>query len=271
MRHATPTVAALLLVAACGLDTSGIGNASGSLVSGTTGATSGADSVDSSTTAAGTTAHGGTEGDDTTAAATTVNSDPADADTGSSGDDASSSTTTTEPVDPCADNPPFTLVLEANTAVLTPPMAQGTLLDGTTEYVYGETANAGGASFEVELPCTDEYMVWADVFDGEPGPDDIAFWAGDPADALRIELGGVVTEWTYGCQTAGPGLWSRQAVSTHDFGCLIDDKVVYDLDAGTHTLSIVPLEGGGHTGWIIPGDVAAVERVIITNQLRVQP
>lgn len=253
-------------VAACGLDSSGLGHASGTL---------GTASVTGSGTSSSTGSDAGDTGEGASSTAadpvTTTTTTPSDDTTGSTGDATDTADLTTgAPVDPCLDNPPITLMLDAAAATLVPPMTFDTLIDGTG-YFYSEAANDGTASFEIDLPCGGEYMVWADVFDGEPGPIDTQIISGDPADAIRIEIGGIATDWLYGCQTPGIELWSRQALSVNANACITNDRVVLPLVKGAHTVTVTALEGGAHSDGLTPGDVAAVARVFITNLQDVMP
>ncbi|MBL8947218.1 MAG: hypothetical protein JNK45_28855 [Myxococcales bacterium] len=254
-------------VCACGLDSSGLGHASGTLGTATAPAAStGEDSTgdaEASTTAEPIPT--------TTATSATSATSATGEDTSSTGDVTDTADLTTgPPPDPCLDNPPITLMLDAAAATLVPPMTFDTLLDGTG-YFYSETANEGAASFEIDLPCGGEFMIWADVYDGEPGPVDIEIIDGDPADAIRIEIGGIATDWLYGCQTPGIDLWSRQALSVNANACITNDRVVLPLVKGAHTLTVTALEAGAHSDGLTPGDVAAVARVFITNVQDVMP
>lgn len=253
-------------VCACGLDSSGLGHASGTLGTATAPATSTGED-DSGGLASSSTSDPIPTTTSTTMAATTAPSD----DTGSTSDATDTADLTTgPPPDPCLDNPPITLMLDAAAATLVPPMTFDTLLDGTG-YFYSETANEGTASFDIDLPCGGEYMIWADVYDGEPGPIDTQIIDGDPADAIRIEIGGIATDWLYGCQTPGIDLWSRQALSVNANACITNDRVVLPLVKGAHTLTVTALEAGTHSDGLTPGDVAAVARVFVTNVQDVMP
>lgn len=256
-----------MLLAACSLDSSGFGSTAGSVGSadsrGTSESSDGGES--SSSTAPGTSEAQESTGapESTTQPAT---SDGTTTEPQPTSDDGHDPTTD---ADPCSAPPPFTLELGADEAVLSGTMALGVLFDGTT-YVYGEIAEDGTATFDVELPCGDDYMVWAEVFDAEPGPLDLPLYTSDPGDALRVEIGGVVTQWSYGCQWDVFDAWARLAVSTSP-DCITNDKVVMSLVGGQHTLTIAALEGGEHTGGLSPGSVAAFARVFITNDLENSP
>lgn len=252
---------------ACALDSSGLGSSAGSIGSAGSRATS--EGSDGDAEVSGETQASGEASGESDDPSTTTTTPPGETSTGDKPDPTDDGGDHTTGVDPCSAAPPFQLALDANQAVLAGSMAKGGLFDGKV-YVYGETAADGSASFAIDLPCTDEYMVWAEVYDAEPGPLDLPLYASDPGDAFEVEIGGIVTEWLYGCQWDVFDTWGTLAVSTSP-DCLSNDKVVMSLVAGQHTLTITPLEGGAHAGGLSPGSVAALSRVIITNDLENAP
>lgn len=264
-RSRTRSVALLVALGACSLDSSGFGTSAGSIGSagGPTSSDSGGGSSDTSSE---THASDDGESEATTADPATTAPPPTDGSTSDASATSDDGPDITTGADPCEMAPPFLLQLDPMQATLSGSMAQGGTLDGR-DYVYGETVDDETvATFQIDLPCSDEYMVWAEVYDAEPGPLDLPLYASDPADAFEVSIGGIVTEWRYGCQWDVFDTWGTFAVSISP-DCILNDKVVMSLVAGRHTLAIKPLEGGAHTGGLTPGSVAAFSRVYITNDL----
>jgi hypothetical protein len=268
MRDSHVPIVLLVTLVACALDSSGLGTSAGSI--GSAGTTTSAEGDGAGETSSETSASVEGASEVTTADVVTTETSPSDDTTSAAAETGDEGPDITTGADPCSMAPPFLLQLDASTATLTGSMALGGTLDGRT-YAYGETVDAQTmASFAIDLPCSDEYIVWAEVYDAEPGPLDLPLFESDPADVFEVEIGGIVTEWRYGCQWDVFDTWGTFAVSASP-DCILNDKVVMSLVAGQHTLSIKPREAGEHTGGLTPGSVAAFSRVYITNDLDSPP
>ncbi|MFO0631585.1 MAG: hypothetical protein U0168_01905 [Nannocystaceae bacterium] len=253
----------------CSLDSGGLGHASGvgsASVGQSDTASSDGGGATSSSGAGGSSGTSGTgDGDDGSSGATAASESGTDASTATAGESSSGA-----PPDPCLDNPTITVTLQAADATLTGDVMLAAQLDGT-QYVYGETASGGTATFDFSLQCAGDYAVWLRVYDGEPGLD-TQIIPGNPADAVRVDVTGLVTDFRYGCQTLGAPFWSWQAVSDNGNACLSNDRVIHSLVAGQHYVELSMLEGGMFSGdGFSPGEVAAVSQIIVTNDLDYEP
>ncbi|HWB76027.1 MAG TPA: hypothetical protein VG755_13755 [Nannocystaceae bacterium] len=255
-----------LSVVGCAFDAGGIGHGSG-LADGTE--TSGTSSSSGGTTIEATTTLGSdaeTTGMVTSATTTTTSSTTTDDATGTSSDSGPpESETTTGEVDPCADPQLVQITLEAADAMLGGSMMLGVLGNGQ-QYLYTETANDGTATFSFVTLCADEYVIWGLVYDGDPIIVDIA---GQAADRMQVDLGAASVDWRYGC---GSGVlnWNWEYVGTNDDICLADSRTVFDLEPGEHSVVFTPTEGGT-ANTMDPGEAAALQRIIVTNDLDFVP
>jgi hypothetical protein len=250
-------VAAIALLGACLLDTSGAGSGSGAMPGGEGGTSSSAGGAElESSTAAGS---GQADGVTTGATDPTGGADePPSSSTGSSegGDD----TTTGPAMDPCENPAPFTVQLDVTQAVITPPMQLGNY-PPEGNFAYSEVAYQGRASFEFDLTCQVEVRAWARVFDPGVGEDGLER---EQPDSYFIAFDGEAdTEWWYSCQVfnaAPSGAAWAWAQLMDNAGCGTDE-FRRTLPAGKHHLNITNREAGE----LAEGNVAAFTRVVITS------
>lgn len=240
--------------AACGLDTSSQGGASGAKPGQDRGETE--------------------DGTSTTALPTDgANTDPTGNDqtgatsTGEPDDGTTAGASTGRAVDPCDDPPQVTIELDLSAASLDEAMNEGSI-PAVGTYAYSEQAGAGTVSFDFELMCEDEYRVWAQVHDPEAGNRDLGSYIDPDSFAVSIDERATV-QWWFGCQMSGTNprggaAWQWLSVRGSQFCTPTDYRPV--LTAGAHQLHLTNLEAGVHQ---VSGDeigyVAAVSRVVITN------
>jgi hypothetical protein len=255
----------LLLAVGCSFDAGGIGHAAGLPTEAMdTGGTS-------SGSGGGTTIEATSIGSDAetsgmvTSASTTTTTGVDDTTGASSESGAPQSETSTGELDPCDGPPPFHVEIAASDAMLGGTMMLGMLGNGD-QYVYSETANDGTATFSFATDCPGEYAIWGLVYDGDPIIVDVG---GQAADRMQVNLGSESTDWRYGC-ASGVVSWNWTSVGTYDEICIPDPKTVYQLEAGDHSVVFVPTEGGT-ANESDPGEAAALQRIIITNDLDFSP
>lgn len=253
-----------LLAVGRSFDAGGIGHGSGLV-------TQGMDSGGtSSSSGGGTTIEGTTNDAETTgmvtSASTTTSTTASDDTIGTSSESGPpESETTTGELDPCADPQLVQITREAADAELGGSMMLGMLGNGQ-QYVYSENASDGTATFSFATLCADEYVVWGLVYDGDPIIPDIG---GQAADRMQVDLDGSSVDWRYGC-SSGVLNWNWEYVGTNDDFCLADSRTVFQLEAGEHSVVFVPTEGGAANP-DDPGEAAALQRIIITNDLDFVP
>ncbi len=257
-----PAALALVMVTACTF--AGTGGSGGSAQLGSTGGsddTASAGPSNAATDTASDAANSTTDAPDVDTGVNTTTSaagDGTSAAATSAGDDAG----TTAAVDPCDSPPTVMLQQTADQGVVVPPMQ----IFGTV--AYSEIAESGTISFTFAADCADEYAIWVQVYDGEPGPFDLL--PGEFADSYYVEVDGSGSEvnWDYGCDTVATP-WSWQAISTHGPDCSDDSMAVFDFAAGQHTLEFRNAEAGDATE--LPPTAAMLSSVIITNDLDYHP
>lgn len=255
MRRLAIAVAALLGgSAACGFDSTGVGSASGPIV-GDPNAT--AASTGEPMTGSDDSASGAVDGDSGGIGplGTSGGSDDGDADSESTG----------PAVDPCAGPPSVIIEMGVEEATISNPMLTGSV--GGQSYAYSEATMEGTASFEFDVPCQDEYRVFARVYDPNIG---IAVGSDPDSYMVAFDDDGPLP-WRYGCQTlfstVAIFLWDWLPIETHDQLCG-STEFGKTLSAGTHTLHVINRENGNHDVGVLPGDignVAAISRVVITS------
>ena len=252
-----------MAMVACQLDTSGVGGPSNQL--GTLDGSSDGDEGDDGEVGSGEVgSEASTAGDGMQDTAGDPTTDGGETTGGSQGTGIETTEgTTTGAIDECAGDPVFTMSYTADTAIVVPPMALDHLANDTP-YVYSEVADMGTATFAFDVPCPDDYYFHAFVYDGEPGEIDLAF-DDNGADSYYVDVEGQAVLWRYGCQTGGIGVpnWQWQPV-LNNFTCLIEDKVVAPLAAGSHTISFGNRESGTN-GADSPGSAAAIQVLVVTN------
>ena len=181
-------------------------------------------------------------------------------DTGPSGEDEESDDDSSQG-DVCSDPPFFKQVVNAEEAFLSDPMMLWTP-PGDESFVATLQDDAGVASFFWDAPCGDDYWLWARVWDDMPGALD------DGPDSFEVGLAdGGSSTWLYGCQTATVfnGAWHWLKVQ-ESFTCLFDEDVIqYHADAGPRVFTFEGLEGGTYNAADPPGELAAISRILITN------
>lgn len=124
------------------------------------------------------------------------------------------------------------------------------------EYLGGE--GGGSASYEVEVPCSDTYVLWAVVW-FESGNEDSFFWAWDDTTTTWV--------WDLTQQGCYPRLgrdWYWDQVSQRtDTGRCGDpevDPATFTLTAGTHTFHLLGRER-----------MSAVAEFVLTNDMSYTP
>ena len=254
-----------LLAVGCAFDAGGIGHGSGLATEGMD--TSGTSSSSGGTTIEATTLMGSdaeTSGMVTSASTTSTTASDDTIGTSSESGPPESETSTGEP-DPCADPQLVQITREATDAELGGSMMLGMLGNGQ-QYVYSENASDGTATFSFATLCADEYVIWGLVYDGDPIISDIG---GQAADRMQVDLEASSVDWRYGC-SSGVLNWNWEYVGTNDDFCLADSRTVFQLEAGEHSVVFVPTEGGAANP-DDPGEAAALQRIIITNDLDFMP
>lgn len=189
------------------------------------------------------------------------NDDTTGAGEGSAGDDS-----VDPPVDMC-DNPPFFKeIVNAGDmgVVFSDPMTSyaDASLPGQT-YFASAVEEQGLADFPWFAPCNDEYFLWARVWDDVGG----AALEDDPDSYyVRMDDGGEAF-WRYGCQTnpvfpTPSWYWVRVQES---LTCIDVDQISYTIDDGPHVARFRNREEGAHDDGDPPGRIAAITRILITN------
>ena len=195
-----------------------------------------------------------------TAPTSTDEGDDTDAGEESAGEDS-----TGPMVDPCDSPDFFSVIVTAGDpgVTITAPMAsfdEPDLPGGL--YFASEVEEEGLAEFPWEAPCNDEYFLWARVWDETGG-------AGlDDPDSYYVQMDdGGEAFWRYGCQTnpifpEPSWYWVRVQES---LTCIDIDPVSYMIDAGPHVARFRNRESGSHDDMNPPGEIAAITRVLVTN------
>ena len=265
-------------LSACGFGTPGGGSVMTSQLGdgdeGTTGdmgedATTGGQAVDDASGPGGDASADGTAGMTGVGSITSPTSD--DGDSGSSSGEPVDATTTGMPPDPCANPPLETFTIEVSAATVTAPMVTGTHPTHGV-YAFSSQADAGTVSFPFATDCEQTWRAWAFVYDEDPGfstqtdPDSFDVWLDETGSTL----------WVYGCQNdaifPAPSQW--QWVSVNDTGLCVfeNDPITFTLPAGPHAMHFRNVESGtAGDGASNPGVVAAIARVVITNDPNFSP
>lgn len=245
--------AAIALSHGCGFDSSGLGGATHGVEDTTTGAagdSSGTISTESTSTDAA------SAGDGSGSVSSASESTMTGADSTTTGSDSGASTTAS---DPCQPAPFFKVSVVADNATLQ-NMDLDQLPQPVGPYAYSEVAGEGQATFEFDVDCPGTYSIHGLVYDA----DQLTL---ANADSFEVSVDqGDWHVWPYGCQI-GLSPWRYRRVRTdavEDLQCLISQELTFSLQAGTHTVTLRNLESGSHGGtW--PGSVAAVARILVTN------
>ena len=201
-----------------------------------------------------------------TAPTSTDDGDDSDDGTTGPGEGSAGEESTGPTVDMC-DNPPFfkQVVTAGDMGVtFSGPMdthADASLPGGT--YFASEVEEQGIADFPWEAPCNDEYFLWARVWDdvGGASPDN------DPDTYYVVMDEGGQAFWRYGCQpnfVLPTPSWYWVKVQ-EALVCLDVDPVSYTIDAGPHIAHFRNREEGAHDDDDPPGRIAAITRILITN------
>ncbi len=146
-------------------------------------------------------------------------------------------------------------------ATVTPPMQTDTSFS-QGEYAFSEISKMGTVEFTFELECPGSFVIWAVVWDAQPGAH-----GSDPDSFAVRHDGGLEAAWAYGCQTEllrDDEYWSWQQVRKRDVisGCVgVSSTYTMALDAGVHTISFRNLEGEED------GDHAGIARILVTNDI----
>lgn len=193
-----------------------------------------------------------------------------DGDDDDSTDDATGDETTgTAPVD-CSAPPFYKEIIQATDAFEGPPMQKWPLpsVPGM-EIVASEVAEQGTAAFLWNAPCQDDYVLWAYVWDQTEGAS-----TNDP-DSYFIQLDdGGETFWRYGCQTIDildpQPAWHWLRVQ-ESITCLDLQDVTYSTDASMHAFTFRNREAGTYDQDNPPGEVAAIARILVTNDPTYEP
>ena len=249
--------------AACGLNTSGFGTATGSIPEGGTTESADTDVLDPSSGTTSPAADDGASGTTTDEPSTTTTTGT----TAAEDDDTADDDTTGPPVDPCNPAPPVMIEVAAGDAMLNASMNLGNVAS-IGDYLYSESQLAGTASFTFQVECPGEYFAWAFVHDPVTGITSTGV-RGDP-DSYRVRFdNGSFEDWLYGCDLNDFGdsgaTWAWLRATQSDV-CLSPSAITASLTAGTHVFHMTNREEGNHqvSGQDI-GNVAAVARVLITN------
>jgi hypothetical protein len=174
-------------------------------------------------------------------------------------------TSTGEPPDPCANPPAQTIAIEVSAATVHAPMTTGTHPTHGV-YAYSAVSNDGEVSFPFATDCEDTWRAWAFIYDQDPGfstqtdPDSFDVWLDESGATL----------WVYGCQNdaifPAPPQWSWQSVNDTGLCVFENDPIEFTLPAGPHAMHFRNIEGGSAgNGGSDPGNVAAIARIVITN------
>ena len=184
-------------------------------------------------------------------------------DTDGGAEDESSDTSTGGPIDACdmTPLPLFTQVITASESIVIAPMSKRAAPVPGGECVASEVADQGTANFLFSAPCTDEYFVWGHVWDSQPNLIKVA-----KPDSYDVAVdGGSSTEWAYGCQTFGTAAGWRWIPVEESAVCLDPDALRFTIDPGTHTINFHNREAGDFDQGSPPGEVAAIARILVTN------
>lgn len=167
-------------------------------VSGTTGGVGSTDGTTGSGMVTLTTDPGATTGDGTTSTTTTLDPDTTLPDP-----------STTMAPDPSCLGPMAPLMVLAQDASIEFPMVYEQSQMGEGTICSSGIPELGLAEFEFDVPCLDDWAVWARVYDAWDGTHDM----GDP-DTYHVRVsGGDEFVWYYGCQTFGaPDDWGWRRV-----------------------------------------------------------
>jgi hypothetical protein len=267
----------LTLASACTFNGTGLGEEEGGLppvttVPGTTG-DAGASTGPGGPTTSGGMSMSGTSGalDPTTGGETTTGPGPMTGPDPTTGDGATTGPDPTVP-DPPPDLPPPDpnclgplppLLVLVEDAEIEFPMIEEMSGSGEGRIASSGVIELGNVEFAFNVPCADDYMVWARVYDGYKGEQQF-----EPDSFYAKVSGGDDFTWRYGCQSASDTeswTWKRVRQMTGD-GC--DETVEWTLPLapGTHSIRLRNREG--QTG---NGVRAAVARVLLTNDPNLVP
>lgn len=252
---------------ACGPNTSGFGTATGSTPEASATDTNDTAATGSTGPATVPTGDDGASGTTTLEPSTTTGAD--ETAEGSSSEES----TTGPPADPCDPAPTVMLEVGAADAMRNAEMMLGSV-PGVGAYAYSESELAGTASFQFQVQCPGEYYAWAYVHDPSTGIGSQGV-RGDP-DSFRVAFNAnSFVNWLYGCELSdiskSGSTWRWLRAMDNEF-CLSPSTVSVTLEPGTHLFHMTNRESGDHQvdGQDI-GDVAAVARVLITNDPAFSP
>jgi hypothetical protein len=129
------------------------------------------------------------------------------------------------------------------------------------EYAYSTTAEQGHVDFTLDLPCPSSFAIWGVAWEYNPGG------ASGDADSYWVSVdGGDDAKWHFGCINDTGQNWTYSRFSDMPANdCVIDD-IVYQLDAGQHTIRVRNREMAYN-----PDLAAAVARILVTNDLGYVP
>ena len=200
---------------------------------------------------------------------TTPTSDDAGTDEDGSSGEPIDGTTTGDPPDPCANPPVQHIAIEVSAATINAPMTKGTH-PSHGEYAYSAQSSQGVVSFPFATDCQDTWRAWAFIYDDDPG-----FFGSPDPDSFTVWLDeSGTTPWIYGCQTGGifPPKWSWQTVNDTGLCVAENAPIEFTLAAGPHAMHFRNIEGGSAgNGGDDPGSVAAIARIVITNDPAFSP
>lgn len=226
-----------------GVTTGGVG------MSGTSGAldeTTGAGSTETATTLPPVTTIGeSTTSDETTTTAADPSTTTGDPSTTTGGDNA-------------CPGPIVKILEKVADAELEWPMGTEQSMLGEGTIATSAIPEAGTVEFTVDIPCVDEFAVWARVYDGDPGVHDF----GDPDSYyVRVDGGSEIT-WFYGCQTWEAsqewGWYRTRGANGGTCGEAVDWTL--PLGPGAHTIRFRNRESQTNEGIR-----AAIARIFVTN------
>lgn len=227
----------------------------GASMAGTTGAIDASTTDDRTTGPMTLTGVDPTTGDGTTSTTTddTTSSDPSTT-TSTTSDD---TTTTGPPDDSCQGQGMVVKILElVDDAVIMWPMEKEWSQFGEGTLASSPSANQGTVDFTINVPCSDNYILWGRVVDQYVGAHDY-----DP-DSFFVNAGGLgEVTWIYGCQTDGNQFkWSWERVQQNfNSSCNGPAAVTVPLAAGTHHIVLRNRESEND------GARAGIARLIVTN------